>query len=294
MDGKRRFFIADVFGEKRYSGNQLAILVNASGLSDGEMGQIAREINFSETTFVLSGEEERIDGGYEVRIFTPKGEIDFGGHPTLGTAYVIRERVIRSLVEEVTINLRVGQIPVRFKDDGTLWMKQVQPTFGGTIEIKEIAAVLNISESDVDTHWPVREVSTGLPCIVVPLKSMEALKRVRIKRERYNRLINETWANVILVFCPEGYTKEQNISVRVFPVALGIDEDPATGSGNGCLGAYLVEHRYLDSDSIDITVGQGYEIGRPSSVYVKASKKDDLYCIEVGGRVIPVAEGWWG
>jgi trans-2,3-dihydro-3-hydroxyanthranilate isomerase len=292
MNGNLKFFITDVFGEKRYSGNQLATLVNSSSLSDCEMQQIAREINFSETTFVLS--DEKKDGGYDVRIFTPKAEIDFAGHPSLGTAYVIREQIIRSLVGEVILNLRVGQIPVRFTDDGMLWMKQVQPEFGKTIGIKRMTTILNVSESDVDTNWPIREVSTGLPCIIVPLKSMEALQRVRIEREQYDQLVNNERANVILVFCPEGYTKEQTLSVRVFPVALGIDEDPATGSGNGCLGAYLVEHLYFDSDSVDITVGQGYEIGRPSSIFIKASKKDDMYRIEVGGRVIPIAEGWWG
>jgi trans-2,3-dihydro-3-hydroxyanthranilate isomerase len=157
-----------------------------------------------------------------------------------------------------------------------------------------MTTILNISESDVDTNRPIREVSTGLPCIIVPLKSMEALQRVRIEREQYDQLVNNERANVILVFCPEGYTKEQTLGVRVFPVALGIDEDPASGSGNGCLGAYLVEHRYFDSDSVDITVGQGYEIGRPSSIFIKASKKDNMYRIEVGGGVIPIAEGWWG
>jgi trans-2,3-dihydro-3-hydroxyanthranilate isomerase len=292
MNTTKTFFITDVFGETRYSGNQLATFIDASSLSDREMQQIAREINFSETTFILSDEEK--NGGYDVRIFTPAAEIDFAGHPTLGTAYIIRERIVKRSVEEVVLNLKVGQVPVRFTSDGTLWMKQVQPLFGETLHPNRIAPVLNIADNDIDTKWPVEEVSTGLPCIIVPVKSMDALRSVRIDREKYDALIAETWANVLLVFCPEGYAQGQTLGVRVFPVAFGIAEDPATGSGNGCLAAYLVRHRYFGSGAVDIRVGQGYEIGRPSVVHIRSRKKDDQYTIEVGGRVIPVAEGRWG
>jgi trans-2,3-dihydro-3-hydroxyanthranilate isomerase len=292
MSDKWKFYITDVFGAGRYSGNQLATFLNAAGISGEEMQQIAREINFSETTFILSDKQK--NGGYDARIFTPGAELDFAGHPTLGTAYIIQKHMIQKPVEEVILNLKVGQVPVRFTDNGLLWMEQVQPTFGDMLSAGKIAPVLNLNENDFDGKWPIQEVSTGLPTIIVPLESFDALKRVRIDRERYDQLIKETWASVILVFCARGYTDRQALGVRVFPVAFGISEDPATGSGSGCLAAYLVEHKYFNDDSIDIVAGQGYEIGRPSSIHLRANKKGDVFRIEIGGRVIPIAEGWWG
>ena len=292
MNDKWKFYITDVFGAGRYSGNQLATFLDSASIPDEEMQQIAREINFSETTFILSDKPK--NGGYDVRIFTPDAELDFAGHPTLGTAYIIQKHIIRKPVEQVTLNLKVGQVPVRFTDDGLLWMEQVQPKFGDSLPVEKIAPVLNLEGNDIDVNRPIQEVSTGLPTIIVPLKSADALKRIRIDRERYDTLIQETWASVILAFCTQGYTDDQTLGVRVFPVALGISEDPATGSGNGCLAAYLIEQQYFGTDAVDLVVGQGYEIGRPSSIHLRAKKENDAYQIQVGGRVISIADGWWG
>jgi trans-2,3-dihydro-3-hydroxyanthranilate isomerase len=292
MSKALQFFMEDVFGESRYSGNPLAIFRNASVLTEQEMQQIAREINFSETTFILSDVEK--GGGYDVRIFTPASEVPFAGHPALGTAHVIRERIIRSPVAEVVLNLMVGKITVQFSPDGILWMRQSQPGFGECLPPDLVASVLNVSEDDIEADFPVEVVSTGLPCTIVPLKSMDALSRVRVDREKYEALVARTLAKVLLVFCPGGYMEGQRLGVRVFPLDFGIAEDPATGSGNGCLGAYLVKHRYFGSDSLDIQVGQGYEIGRPSVVYIRSREEGGRYAVEIGGRVFPVAEGLWG
>ena len=296
MNDKPKFFITDVFGERKYSGNQLATFLDCDSLIDEEMQQIAREINFSETTFILSAEQK--NGGYDVRIFTPGKELDFAGHPTLGTAFIIRKHIIQQPVEKVVLNLKVGQVPVSFpgkeRDDNILWMDQVEPTFGETLGVGPIAGVLSLNEDDIDTRWPVEQVSTGLPFIIVPLKSLNALKRASVVKERYLKLIKESWANAILVFCPGGYTKQHDLGVRVFVDCFGIPEDPATGSGNGCLAGYLIKNRYFQSNTIDIQTGQGYEIGRPSLLSLRASKQDGHIKIAVGGQVIPIAEGWWG
>jgi trans-2,3-dihydro-3-hydroxyanthranilate isomerase len=296
MDDRPKFFITDVFGERRYSGNQLATFLNCMTLSDREMQQIAREINFSETTFVLSDEQQ--DGGYDVRIFTPEAEIDFAGHPTLGTAYIIQQHIILKPVEKVVLNLKVGQVPVEFSakqaSSDMLWMQQMAPTFGEVLDVGAIAPVLGLNTDDIDSRWPIEQVSTGLPHIIVPLKDLDALKRTNVKTEFYWKLVNRSWAKIILVFCPEGYTKQHDLSVRVFPILYGITEDPATGSGNGCLAAFLVKHRYFQSDAIDIVVGQGYEIGRPSLLSLRARDKDGNIKVVVGGRVLPIAEGQWG
>ena len=289
------FIITDVFGEKKYSGNPLATFLNANHFSDREMQQIAREINFSETTFVLSSKPEK--GGYTTRIFTPASEVDFAGHPTLGTAFVIQKHLLKKETNRIVLNLKVGQVPVDFVGHGhstCLWMKQIEPRFGDILGPNRIADVLSLRIDDIDTRWPVEEVSTGLPHLIVPLKSLDVLRRVCIQKDSYDNLTENAWAKIILTFCPEGYTPQQKLGVRVFPIAYGIPEDPATGSGNGCLAAYLVKNGYFQSESIDLAAGQGYEINRPSTLYLKADIVKGKIHVSVGGRVVQIASGSWG
>lgn len=286
---KHPFFLVDVFAEQKYSGNQLAVVTDAGGLSGDEMQAIAREMHFSETTFVLSHEPR--DGGYEVRIFTPAEELPFAGHPTLGTAYVIREEIVGRPLEQITLNLKVGPIPVSFGSDGVLWMEQVEPQFGQALDASQLAPVLNLAASDFDPRFPIEEVSTGLPHIIVPLETMDALKRAHVNKEQYFELIENTWAKPIMILCPGGYNQDQDLGVRMFAPCFGILEDPATGSGSGCLAGYLIKHRYFDADSIDIRTGQGYEIERPSTLYLKAAVKEDGIEVHVGGKVAKVAVG---
>lgn len=296
MDDCPTFFITDVFAERKYSGNQLATFLNCSSLTDNEMGRIAREMNFSESTFVIC-EEEQPNGGYDVRIFTPGGEIDFAGHPTLGTAFIIQKHIIQRDVEKVVLNLKVGQIPVSFPaagSEGPLWMRQPEPTFGPTLDAEPIARVLGLDESEIDGDWPIDQVSTGLPTIIVPLKTLDALKRASVIKEYYYELVDQLWAKAVLIFSPERYNEQHDLSVRVFVDYYGIPEDPATGSGNGCLAAYLVKHRYFGASAIDIKTGQGYEIGRPSLLLLRAKEGDGHLEIAVGGRVLPIARGRWG
>jgi trans-2,3-dihydro-3-hydroxyanthranilate isomerase len=287
--GKLTFYIVDVFAEKKYTGNQLAVFRRAEVLSSDEMQHIAREINFSETTFILS--EEQRNGGFEVRIFTPKEEVPFAGHPTLGTAHIIRNEILQGKAEKVFLNLKVGQIPVTFSQDGYCWMKQIEPTFGQQHKPETIAAILGLDVAEIDARYPIEEVSTGLPFFIVPLKSISALKYSKIDKEKYFDLIKDTWAKGILVFCPETHEPQNDISVRVFADYYGIPEDPATGSGNGCLAGYLVKHRYFVQKIINIRSEQGYEIGRPSLLLLKAERGDANINISVGGKTIIVAQG---
>lgn len=284
--GNPTFYILDVFAEKKYAGNQLAVIRGAGNLSDEEMQSIAAEMNYSETTFILSEEEQ--NGGYNVRIFTPKEEVPFAGHPTLGTAYVIAQEIKAESVERIILNLKVGQIPVILGD--VSWMRQPSPTFDNTFTASQLSRVLGIEDTDLDERFPIQEVSTGLPCIVAPLKSLEALKRCRVDRDAYYDLISTTQAKAILVFSPEPYDKA-DLSVRFFADYYGVPEDPATGSANGCLAGYLVEHRYFDTDSIDVHVEQGYEIRRPSLLYLRAEKTEGEIGVSVGGKVQMVARG---
>ncbi len=287
------FYIVDVFAEHKYAGNQLAVFPDAKGISDGDMQTFAKEMNYSETTFILSNEKR--DGGYDVRIFTPEYELPFAGHPTLGTAFAIQQEIIKKPVEKVVLNLKVGQIPVDFKykraDVDVMWMKQVAPTFGQTFHARTISQVLSLDEHDIDGKFPIQEVSTGTPFIMTPLKSLDAVKRARIHKDKYFDLIKDIQAKAILVFCAEAYSRENDLNVRVFADYYGVAEDPATGSANGCLAGYLIKNRYFGKDRIDLLVEQGYEIGRPSLLYLKAEDKVDQIEVFVGGRVQMVAKG---
>ncbi len=288
-----KFYILDVFAESRYAGNQLAVVRDCETFSDAEMQTIAQEMNYSETTFILS--EEPHDGGYNVRIFTPRVELPFAGHPTLGTAYLIQQEILKKNVDQVILNLQVGQIPVKFhyKDDipDIIWMNQVPPSFGEIIDKDKIAESLNIDVSDIDERFPVREVSTGTPVIIAPLKSLPAVKKSFIDKGKFFKLIETLQAKAILIFSPETYDRANDLNARFFADYLGVAEDPATGSAAGCLAGYLSEYKYFGKEKIDIKVEQGYEIDRHSLLYLKSEKLTDKIDVHVGGKVFMVASG---
>ncbi|XZO01079.1 MAG: PhzF family phenazine biosynthesis protein [Microcoleus sp.] len=289
------FYIVDVFAESKYAGNQLAVFCGAgvAELSESEMLMIAREINYSETTFVRSPQPQ--NGGYDVRIFTPKKELPFAGHPTLGTAFVLQQQIINKPVEQVILNLAVGQIPVTFSYQNAaadiLWMRQKSPTFGQVLSAETLAMVLNLEVDEIDEVFPIQEVSTGVPFIIVPLKTLASLKKAKVNLEQYFKLIETTESQEILIFCPETYNDINDLSVRVFAHSLGIPEDPATGSANGCLAGYLVEYNYYRAEKINVRVEQGYEIDRPSLLLLKSAKNEEKIEVLVGGKVVMVAKG---
>jgi len=290
---KYTFYIVDVFTEEKYAGNQLAVVRGAKPLSDFEMQQIAKEMNFSETTFILS--EQKRNGGYDVRIFTPREEVPFAGHPTLGTAYVIQHEIVREPVKTIILNLKIGQIPVTLNYSGEqidiLWMRQMGTTFGQIFKPEQISQVLSLNKGEIDDRFPIQEVSTGLPFIIIPLKTLEALKQAEVIRDKYFELIKDTQAKAMLIFCPQTYNQENDLNVRVFADYYGVPEDPATGSANGCLAGYLVKCRYFGKDQINIRVEQGYEIGRSSLLFLRAEDKGEKIDVSVGGKVVMIAKG---
>jgi trans-2,3-dihydro-3-hydroxyanthranilate isomerase len=287
------FYIVDVFCGKKLTGNQLAVFRVKDFISDYEMQKIASEMNFSETTFILS-DDERGDG-FDVRIFTPKEEVPFAGHPTLGTAYIIQKEIMKEKITKINLNLKVGPIPVSFNYKNNiienLWMKQIQPIFGEVLFSKDLAPILSLRKEDIDSRYPIQEVSTGLPFIITPLTSLEAVKKCKIVSDLYFDYIKNRNAKAIFVFSPETYSDENHLNVRMFAEFYGIPEDPATGSANGCLAGYLIKHNYFDLSKIDIRIEQGYEINRPSIIYLKAEKFKDKININVGGNVSLVAKG---
>jgi trans-2,3-dihydro-3-hydroxyanthranilate isomerase len=278
-----KFFIVDVFGIQKYSGNQLAVVLPQGNHGDLEMQTIANEFHFSETTFLLS--QTPVNGGYDVRIFTPLEEVPFAGHPTLGTAFIINTFVEKKPLETITLNLKAGRIPVTFAtdDSGILWMKQIAPVFGEIFDPVMTADMIHVNPEDIDVRYPIQDVSTGLAFTIIPLKNLDAVRRARPDR------ISQP--NPVFLFCPETYGKDNHLNARMFAEEFGIAEDPATGSANGCLAGYLVKYGYFGKNHIDIRVEQGFEINRKSILYLSASENDGLIDVRVGGKVFLVAEG---
>jgi trans-2,3-dihydro-3-hydroxyanthranilate isomerase len=285
------YFVVDVFTERRFGGNQLAVFPNARRLTSAQMQLIAREMALSETTFLLPPKRA---GNHRLRIFTPRREMPFAGHPTLGTAHVIRTRLSRGRPRSLVLEMKVGEIPVAIEKTGSreiYWMQQQAPVFGARLPAEEAAALVGIARDDIDTATPVEQVSTGFPHLIVPVRTRAALDRCELDRGAYWRLQQRLDVPNVLVFCRESATRRNDVRVRVFCEALGIPEDPATGSGNGCLAAYLSRHRVLGSPRVAARSEQGHAVLRPSLLHLRAAPRGERVDVHVGGSVVDVAEG---
>ncbi|MEO7427224.1 MAG: PhzF family phenazine biosynthesis protein [Fibrobacteria bacterium] len=303
------FSIVDVFAEAKYAGNQLAVVRPASALTDAEMQRIAFEFNFPETTFIDSLRPRR--GGFDVRIFTPRQEVPFAGHPTLGTAHVIRSLLDAagkegkagkaSHTDTIVLNLKVGPVPVRFEagDSGLRWMRPEPPKLGRVHEPKAAAKILGLSAKDIDPDFPVQEAAIGMAFLMIPLRNLDAVKRAATDLPAYRKYFAGRGepALPLFLFSRETYSPESRINCRMFAELFGIPEDPATGSANACLAGYLVKHGYFGKGGIGgkgrvrIQVEQGYEMGRKSLLQLDAGMRNRKMEVAVGGRVIAIAQG---
>lgn len=287
------FYIVDVFTPHPFAGNPLAVVIaTETRLTTEQMQTIAREMNYSETTFITSLTPEA--EGYPVRIFTPAQELPFAGHPTLGTAYILQREILSKPVKSLALNLPIGAIPVTIETDekgDIFWMRQNPPAFGQTRSCSDLVPVLGLSETEFRKDLPIREVSTGVPFLIVPLNHYTALEHIQIDRAAYFHLIETLDAKGIFVFCPEAKMPGSAFAVRMFGEALGVPEDPATGSANGCLAAYLVETKMLGTSAIDVQVEQGAQMQRPSLLYLRAQATPSRIDVQVGGQVCLIAKG---
>ena len=286
-----QFYIVDVFAEGQYTGNQLAVF---RGNPDTETClKLAQEMNYQESTFIIS--DTPVNDGYGVRVFTPVNELRFAGHPTLGTAFIVREELAGTEAQEVRLNMQVGQIPVTFDTEGIGWMTQAEPQFQETYAPEVVAEVLGLSVEDFDPIFPIQAVSTGLPFIITPLRTLAAVQRATWDFAKFKQMVNwETKKALtgLLAFAPEAVNFGNDFHARGFvELITGMVEDPATGSANGCFAAWLARHRYFRSKSIKARVEQGYAVKRPSLLLLDAEDKDDSITVRVGGRVNLVARG---
>jgi trans-2,3-dihydro-3-hydroxyanthranilate isomerase len=288
-----RLYIVDVFAEQAYAGNPLAVVVGPETLSDDTMQRIAAEINYSETTFVAPGPES--DGGYRMRIYTPAREIDFAGHPLLGTAWVLRHYVLNGATGTVALNLSIGQVPVTFEDsrDGreVVWFLAPPAEFGAICAHEAMAAALGIAPGDLDAALPVQQVSAGTAAMMVPLRSLAALERSQLDLDQYAPLAARGFPPLTYLFTRETYHVDNDLCVRFFFDAHGVREDPATGNGAAFLGAYLLHQGVFENAGFSLRIEQGYAVRRPSLVMLHGRMADGNAEVRVGGHVMPIVQG---
>jgi trans-2,3-dihydro-3-hydroxyanthranilate isomerase len=299
MEKLARFTLVDVFTAKRFGGNQLAVFHDARELAPSEMQSLAREMNFSESTFVT---RDTPAAPSRVRIFTPQREIAMAGHPTVGTAWVLASRGEIPLSEpatEASLELGIGVVPitieVRAGAPEFVWMAHREPTFGATRRDRaRVARALGIGSNDIRHDFPLQSVSTGNPFLFVPIASADALARCAPNGAALRALFAGDRAVLpVHMFVPPD-SPGAPVRARMFaPHTDGIPEDPATGSAAAPLGAYLVEHQVIAAaPAASFTVSQGVEMGRPSEIRVEVARKQTgALGIKIGGQAVIVGEG---
>jgi trans-2,3-dihydro-3-hydroxyanthranilate isomerase len=282
------FVHLDVFASRPLEGNQLAVFTDARGLGDAEMQAVAREMAFSETTFVLPRPAAQPGAPTRVRIFTVSEELPFAGHPTLGTASVLRGT---GGAREVVVELGVGPVPVTFEDrpEGVFGeMRQREPVFGATHPREEVARALGIGPEALDPALPVQTVSTGLAFAMVPFRSLAALRDLRVDWGRLDAWLAGRDARFLYLVSRETVDQGARLHARM-PFYGG--EDPATGSAAGCCAAWMVAHGVASADE-PVVIEQGLEVRRPSRLVVRAGRSGGAVGnVRVGGYVVEVARG---
>ena len=295
------FVQVDVFTQTPLAGNPLAIFADARGLNDGEMQALAREMNLSETTFILPRDPAtEAREGKKVRIFTVEQELPFAGHPTLGTAlYLFASQADSKRSPEITLDLKAGKIPVRFEPnsenagnrvDGQVFgeMRQRDPEFGTPLSREEVARVIGIAVDEIPSEWPIQPVSTGLTFTMVPFRNQQTLSDLRFSYAQAAEFLKRTGANFFYFLCPE--RREGRLGARARMFFYG-GEDPATGSAAGCAVSWLVKHGIGNSDE-QMLIRQGTECRRPSEIYVRATRQGERVTnVRVGGYAVEILRG---
>lgn len=291
MPSSPSLFLVDVFAERPWAGNQLAVVVGADPAQwpAARMQAFAREMNFSETTFASPVAR---DGAFDVRIFTPAEELPFAGHPTLGTAWVLR-RFFGGPACEAGLSLRlgVGVVPVEFEDGDygeVVRMRPRSPELGEALDPTVVAPCLGLDASAIDPRHACRRVGIGMDFVIVPMRGLAALRAARPVSLPVGL---DGKPLFVYAIASEAMEPGGDLTARMFFEALGLREDPATGSAAACLAAYLSSERWFGGERVRARVQQGYEIGRPSCLYVGAEPRDGGFAVDVAGKVELVARG---
>jgi trans-2,3-dihydro-3-hydroxyanthranilate isomerase len=297
-----KFTLVDVFTSRAFGGNQLAVFSDAAGISDAEMQALAREINFSESTFVTASD---VPGAVRrVRIFTPAREIPMAGHPTVGTTWVLASHGQIPLKSarghlDATLQLGIGPVTVTIESANAqpefVWMNHREAEFGATRrDAARIANALGIQASDIRDDLPIQIVSTGFQFIYVPIRSLDALARCAPNKTALAALFDDGEARLPIYMFVATEHVPFAIRARMFaPHTDNISEDPATGSAAAPFGAYAAAHGLIKPEpSATFLIQQGVEMGRPSDIHVEVSRKESgAIGIRIGGRCVIVGEG---
>ena len=302
---KLRYHLVDVFTNRQFGGNPLAVFTNGRGIGEETMQAIAKELNLSETTYVLPPADAAND--YRVRIFTPGQELPMAGHPTVGTTFVLaREHMIErgddGAATEIKLEEGVGTIPVRIEwregAAGFIQMRQPLPTFGPRVEdVRAVAEMLSIEAEEIaSTNLPLEVVSCGVPFFYVPVKSLRGVQGIKFRVDVWENKLKDIVPPAVFVFTREVEFTGSTVHSRMFAPAMGVWEDPATGGASGPLGSYLVRYGVVpcDSDGVaEVTSEQGIEMGRPSFIKIKITREgEEITDVRVGGECRFMGEGY--
>jgi trans-2,3-dihydro-3-hydroxyanthranilate isomerase len=280
----------DVFSSRPLEGNSLAVFSDGRGLTDAEMQSIAKEMNLSETTFIVPREavveQER---GIRVRIFTAQEELPFAGHPTLGTAFALRGH---SGAQQIVLELNVGKVPVHFEDHAAEAafgeMTQIDPAFGAQHDREAVARSTGLRIEDFDDSLPIETVSTGVPFTVTPLKSLTVIQNLHIDSQRAAEYLEKTGGRFFYFVTRETVAGDARLHARML---FYNGEDPATGSAAGCSAAWMVAHGVAAVDE-RVLIEQGVEMKRPSRIFVRSSQRDNrIVNVRVGGHAVEIMRG---
>jgi trans-2,3-dihydro-3-hydroxyanthranilate isomerase len=297
---KFRYYTADVFTDRPFGGNQLAVFPDARGIDGARMQEIAREFNFSETTFVLPPDDARHTR--RVRIFTPGAEIPFAGHPTVGTAHVLAavgEIPLTGETTDIVFEEGVGPVPVTIRSKGRRPVF-VQLSVAKLPEVgppppspARLAAMLSLDASDLaGADLPPEAVSCGVPYLLIPLASRDAVARARLRIDLWEQTLRGYWTDDIFVFALDPALEGSDVHARMFAPGFGITEDPATGSAAVALGGYLAARHPRHDGTLRWVVEQGFEMERPSILEVEVDKRGGAVTgVRVGGSTVLVCEG---
>jgi len=283
--------IWDVFSNRIFTGNPLAVVTNAEGLTTEQMQNIAREFNLSETSFIISADK----ADFRARYFTPKREVPMAGHPTIGTVFSLWNSG-KIAADEIGLELKAGIFPIKLEYNASglqkVWMNQGFPKIlNPLVDKKQTAKALGLDVDDIVADLPLQVVSAGLEFLLVPLNSLAALARARLNQHLLPSVLPNNH-RAVFAFSIESIA-DKTIRSRMFAEVLGIAEDPATGSAHGPLGLYLAEHNLLrfENDIAEFVSHQGVEMARPGKICVRVKKQQEKYQIEIAGQAVLLGKG---
>jgi trans-2,3-dihydro-3-hydroxyanthranilate isomerase len=291
---KANYFLMDVFTHEPFSGNQLAIFPDGNAIEENLLPKIAKELNLSETVYLYPPTKDLSDR--RMRIFTPENELPTAGHPTVGTALFITRTMDYAGQDRVSLMLeqKIGNLKVEVAIENNLpksaTMFQPLPSFGKIYENRKTMAELVGIETEDLLDYPIQIVSCGNPFVFIPVKSIDVIKKLGFRLDRYNQLKSDLEGAFVYVFSLEGETEEGNLHGRMFAPEAGILEDPATGSANGPLGCYVTHYQIKKGPFVS---EQGFEMGRPSLLQINIDQNisNEITAVKVGGEAVLIGKG---